>query len=50
MFSNGKITPEQYKGYLLKQLDKDKKLLDFFTKNGLSAKAQIIKERIAIIE
>lgn len=49
MIMNGKITPDQYKGYMLKQLEKDKKLLNFFTANGLEAKAQIVKERMTII-
>jgi hypothetical protein len=31
------------------QVAKDKKLLDFFTSNGLGKKAGIVKERIAII-
>lgn len=33
-----------------KQLAKDKKLLDFFNKNGLAAKAAIVKERMATIQ
>jgi hypothetical protein len=32
------------------QLEKDRKMLDFFVKNGAPKKAQIVKERIAAIQ
>jgi hypothetical protein len=32
------------------QMAKDKKLLDYFTSNGLAKNAGIVKERIAIIQ
>jgi hypothetical protein len=36
--------------FMKMQVAKDKKLLDFFTSNGLLKKAGIVKERIAIIQ
>ncbi len=36
--------------FMQMQLNKDKKLLDFFMKNNLTGKADIVKERIATIQ
>lgn len=47
---SGKITEEQYKGYMVKQLQKDHLLLAFFEKNGALNKAQVVKERIQMIQ
>lgn len=45
----GKITEDQYKQYMLKQIEKDKKLLAFFMAHNIPKKAQIVTERLAII-
>ena len=36
--------------FMQMQLNKDKKLLEFFVKNNLAKKAEIVKERIATIQ
>lgn len=47
---SGKVTEEQYMNFMKMQVAKDRKLLEFFTSNGLVKKAGIVKERIAIIQ
>lgn len=47
--NSGKITEEQYKDYMLKQLAKDEKLLQVLNQKGFSKQAQIVQERIATI-
>jgi hypothetical protein len=46
---SGRISQDQYFQFMNQQIEKDKKLLEFFQKNGLAKKAEIVKERIAII-
>jgi len=44
------MTPEQYVEMNKAQIEKDKKLLAYFTQTGDAKKAAIVKERMQIIE
>jgi len=47
--NSGKLTPETYKSFLMKQLEKDKILANYLDKLGQKQKSAIVKDRMACI-